>query len=69
MTLATHGLGRRLAGACLCVLACCELQAQSLAPPAVSAELDTVTVTGRRREKVFEERISTFVSSVAVRSR
>ncbi len=38
-------------------------------PPSADVQLDTVTVTGRKRERIFQERISTFVSSVTVRSR
>lgn len=37
-------------------------------PPAGIAALEAVTVKGRKRERVFEERVSTFVSSVTVRS-
>lgn len=38
-------------------------------PPSADVQLDTVTVTGRKREKIFQDRINTFVSSVTLRSR
>jgi hypothetical protein len=48
--------------AVLCLLSC----VAAAEPPA--AQLDSVTVTGLKREKIFKERISTFISSVTIRS-